>query len=80
MLPRHLGREAEALERIFDVFSARTAPRPKAKNPLPFFASKATGCTLFCIIPLSFVIMVNGHKTHSCVEEEEKKAFKNIAK
>ena len=24
--------------------------------------------------------MVNGHKTHSCVEEEKKKAFKIIAK
>ena len=52
MLPRHLGRGAEALERVFEVFSARTAPRPKAKNTLPFFASKATGYTLFCIIPL----------------------------
>ena len=51
MLPRHLGRAAEALERVFEVFSARTAPRPKAKNTLPFFASKATGYTLFCIIP-----------------------------
>ena len=51
MLPRHLGRGVEALERVFEVFSARTAPRPKAKNTLPFFASKATGYTLFCIIP-----------------------------
>ena len=52
MLPRHLGRGAEALERVFEVFSARTAPRPKAKNTLPFFASKVTGYTLFCIIPI----------------------------
>ena len=51
MLPRPLGRGAEALERVFEVFSARTAPRPKAKNTLPFFASKGTGYTLFCIIP-----------------------------
>ena len=49
MLPRHLGRATEVLERVFEVFSARTAPRPKAKNTLPFFASKATEYTLFCL-------------------------------
>ena len=57
MLPRHLGRGAEALERVFEVLSARAAPRPKAKTKLPFSYFKSTKVYLVLCFPLFLHIL-----------------------
>ena len=54
MLPKHLGRGAEVLERVFEVFSPRAtngAPRSE-KCVTPFSFSKSTRVYPFLCIPL----------------------------
>ena len=53
LMPTHLGRGAEVLEHVLEVFSPRTAPRPEAKNALPFSGSKLPGHP-FLYISLEF--------------------------
>lgn len=44
------GREAESLECALEVSSPRAAPRPEAKNALPFIVQTAPGRTPFRVI------------------------------
>lgn len=43
MLPRDLGRVAEALEHVFKLFCPRAAPRLAPKNAVPFYVPMDQG-------------------------------------
>ena len=68
MLPRHLGRGAEALERVLEVLSARAAPRPKAEIHVTLFCFKSTRVYPFLYNPQDSVFFGQVRKIQTAAQ------------